>query len=182
MILITGCFVVLSIVMTLWYIHTHSHLQRAWDTFIDSWHKCKYEIHFNNVKLENIRRSQDDSRHKQKEILKYIRRIYRSQSPEQRNRYIPKAPHHRRSSVFVVHPTRQRRRSSVFVVYPTRQRRRSSVCVATPSGEVAVQDFVHIQFEQPERKRIRHRLKLRRVQSSEFVSTALEVIRRTASA
>lgn len=110
MIFVTACIVVLSIAM--WYIHAHSHLQRAWDAFIDSWHKCKCEIHFNNIKLENIRRLQDDSRHEQKEILKYIRRIYRSQSPEQRIRYSPKTPQRRRSDVFVVTPPPKLRKIS----------------------------------------------------------------------
>lgn len=88
------------------------HLQQSWEKFIDSWLNCKYEIHFNNIKLENLKRSQDNSQHDRKEMLKYIKRIYRSQSPEKyiRRSLYPGTSGRRKSDAFVATPP-----SKVFI-------------------------------------------------------------------
>jgi hypothetical protein len=89
-----------------------SHLQQGWEKFVENWLNCKYEVHFNNVKLDNISRTQDNSNHDRKEMMKYIKRIYRSQSPEKRtkSRQCAGTSRRRLSDVFVATPP-----SKVFI-------------------------------------------------------------------
>lgn len=59
----------------------YTQLKQMWDKYMENWLSCKYEVHFNNVKLDLLKRYADDSRHDRQEIIKYVKRIYRSQSP-----------------------------------------------------------------------------------------------------